>query len=587
MTVSSVLSPLRYISENAYTARYRLTAKPEKVRLHPLNISDATNYYADNELYNSNGEFIKHAGECANSSIGVPGTPFSAFMEQLVCDYEDMDELNLYATAGHDGNDSQWGQAGIDEFHRCSSTQTTLQPSPVYPALTEFQAEMLQRRELQMQESLQSTVWRSRARRSVPAVRVGDTILPIRVRSDFAQRRRTTDPKALKAAHTQNEACHGRAGDNSIGDEDLPCINSRGQQSAHTKSPLSCSNVMAGLYGIEADHRTYSDSSKVPFEVISSLGHGSLGIVEEVRTSPSKESFVRKRVQIPYSTRAQRLKIVQQEAAVLKSLTHTHIVRILGTYQEGLPTGRHFYSLLMSPVGDNDLSAFLDMVGEKQSRQPRHSRLLANSENFKELTWLKKWFQCLASALAYMHCKGIRHQDIKPSNIVHRGADIYFTDFSSSSPFKIGRTTSTETPARISLMYAAPETVRAPHEESYKRHGLGTDIFSLGCVFMEMLTVLDGRKVQDFHDFCLLKPSTPIENAQSATESARGVLLYSRVTRRTERWFEGAMGMPSAMYQACVKSMLKEDRESRPSAREVLESIKQRQPWKTSEHSCH
>lgn len=566
MTVSSVLSPLRYISENAYTARYRLTAKPEKVRLHPLSISNATNYYADNELYNS-----------------VPGTPFSAFMEQLVCDYEDMDELNLYATAGHDGNNSQWGEAGIDEFYRCSSTQTTLQPSRVHPAFTEFQAEMLQRRELQTQESLQSTVRRSRARRSVPAVRVGDTILPIRVRSDFAQRRQTTDPKALKAAHTRNEAYHGRAGDNPIGDEDLPCMNSRGQQSPHTKSLLS----IAGLYGIEADHRTYSDSSKAPFKVISSLGHGSLGIVEEVCTSPSKESFVRKRVQIPYSTRAQRLKIVQQEAAVLKSLTHTHIVRILGTYQEGLPTGRHFYSLLMSPVGDNDLSAFLDMVGEKQSRQPRYSRLLANSENFKELTWLKKWFQCLASALAYMHCKGIRHQDIKPSNIVHRGADIYFTDFSSSSPFKIGRTTSTETPARISLMYAAPETVRAPHEESYKRHGLGTDIFSLGCVFMEMLTVLDGRKVQDFHDFCLLKPSTPIENAQSATESARGVLLYSRVTRRTERWFEGAMGMPSAMYQACVKSMLKEDRESRPSAKEVLESIKQRQPWKTSECSYH
>lgn len=88
MAVSSVLSPLRYINENAYTARYRLTAKPEKVQQGPLN-TNPVNYYAGDAL--SNGE---------------PGTPFSAFMEQLVCDYEDMDELDLYAVGGYDDNDS-------------------------------------------------------------------------------------------------------------------------------------------------------------------------------------------------------------------------------------------------------------------------------------------------------------------------------------------------------------------------------------------------------------------------------------------------------------------------------------------------
>ena len=343
----------------------------------------------------------------------------------------------------------------------------------------------------------------------------------------------------------------------------------------------------AGLYGISAEHRIYSNSSEVPYKVINSLGYGSLGIVEEVRIPPSKESFVRKRVQIPYSTRAQCLRIVQQEAAILKSLTHIHIIKILSTYQDSSTTGRHFYSLLMSPVGDNDLCGFLDIMGEKQSRQPRHSEFLVNQGNFEELSWLKKWFQCLASALTYMHSKGVRHQDIKPSNIVYQGTNIFFTDFGSSGRFELGRTTSTETPARKSLMYAAPEMVGTLHEDAYKRHGLGADIFSLGCVFMEMLTVLDGRRMQDFHDFCLLKPNTQTEISQSGAGGTRGVLLYSCVTRRTEQWFEVTKGMPLAMYQACVKPMLKEDRKSRPSAKEVLESIRERQPWKTLECSCY
>lgn len=44
-------------------------------------------------------------------------------------------------------------------------------------------------------------------------------------------------------------------------------------------------------------------------------------------------------------------------------------------------------------------------------------------------------------------------QDIKPSNVIHRGSDIIFTDFSSSSRFEIGPTTSTENPARTSAIY--------------------------------------------------------------------------------------------------------------------------------------
>ncbi|XTI93898.1 hypothetical protein V2W45_1461810 [Cenococcum geophilum] len=73
-------------------------------------------------------------------------------------------------------------------------------------------------------------------------------------------------------------------------------------------------------------------------------------------------------------------------------------------------------------------------------------------------------------------------QDIKPSNVIHRGSDIIFTDFSSSSRFEISPTTSTENPART-------------------RHGRGSDISSPGHIFVEMLILIDRRTVSDFRAF--------------------------------------------------------------------------------------
>lgn len=409
--------------------------------------------------------------------------------------------------------------------------------------------------------------------RSVPAVRVGNIIMPMR--------RRTTGTEAPREAPLTRQLNPKKPPILSTEEQHR---NAAQEHPQHTNTVHSSTDVVAALYGLSPTHKVFDNMSQVPLIVVGRLGNGSLGVVEEVRTSLYKRSFVRKQVHLPYSNRKERLRIVEQEAAALRFLSHQHIVQLLGTYEEGVETGRHFYSLLMAPVGDNDLRTFLHIVGEKFSRQLHTPGLVAKPTNLKELAWLMKWFQCLASALAYMHRNGFRHQDIKPSNIIHRGPDIFFTDFSSSSAFEIGATTSTEEPARNSIMYAAPEAIKGRQDDHYRRHGLSSDIFSLGCVFMEMLTVLDGRKVQDLHEFCLLQEMAT--RAQAGAEESWATLLYSRSSRQTERWFDGAKTMTGAMYQACVKPMLEMDRQERPTADMVLESIRARQPWKSLECSC-
>lgn len=78
---------------------------------------------------------------------------------------------------------------------------------------------------------------------------------------------------------------------------------------------------------------------------------------------------------------------------------------------------------------------------------------------------------------------------------------MYFTDFSSASTFDVGQTTSTENPARTSYMYAAPEVFQINGE--LLKHCRGTDVFSLGAVFCEMLVVLMESTVDRFHRFLL------------------------------------------------------------------------------------
>lgn len=332
-------------------------------------------------------------------------------------------------------------------------------------------------------------------------------------------------------------------------------------KSDHCVEPNKNSELMAKECGLTFQHKEFSDINQNFLIVISSLGHGSLGIVEEVQISKRYTSFVRKRVQIPYHNRNQRLKIIKQEARVLESLVHRHVVQIIGSYSECPPSGRQFYSLLMSPVGDQDLKAFLEAVGD-----PSWDGRLDMARI--ERSWLQTWFMCLASTLAYMHSSGVRHQDIKPSNIIHRGSTIYFTDFSSSSQFQIGQTTSTENPARTSAMYSAPEVIN--RDGVLNRHGRGTDVFALGAVFCEMLTVLTGYSVEGFHKF-LLRSDSPegTKNSGPGAQAAKGILLYGQKIDRVSEWF----GM-NCFYCRCLWPMLTPDREKRPDADAVAKLIR-------------
>jgi len=296
---------------------------------------------------------------------------------------------------------------------------------------------------------------------------------------------------------------------------------------------------------IEFTHIEYKSHKIVPFVTIKQLGHGSLGSVDAVRRVGEEEGVIlaRKVVRIPNMSRKRLLPLIQQEVAVLRDLSHRHIVKVVSTY-ETTSVPRQF-GILISPAGDEDLSHFLERVGENEFPE-------------EDLQRLRKWQYCLASAVAYIHSHNIRHKDIKPSNAICKGDEIYLTDFGSAHQFSSGLTSSTEGYAvGVTKMYSAPEVV---HED---RRGRPADIYSLGCVFSEMVTVINKRGIEDFHDF----RSEPVPD-----EPDRMTLCYHATAHKMADWFGT---LEDSTVFLLIAQMMAQEQKLRPTADNVLASIAQ------------
>jgi serine/threonine protein kinase len=108
---------------------------------------------------------------------------------------------------------------------------------------------------------------------------------------------------------------------------------------------------------------------------------------------------------------------------------------------------------------------------------------------------LRTFYGCLAAALDYLHTSKIRHRDIKPQNILVKGVTVYLTDFGISLDWEgLSRSTTTEDSAKT-VLYCAPEVA------GYKPRNTASDVWSLGCVFLEIATVLAGLEVEDMQQF--------------------------------------------------------------------------------------
>ncbi|XP_006410055.2 LOW QUALITY PROTEIN: mitogen-activated protein kinase kinase kinase 18 [Eutrema salsugineum] len=199
------------------------------------------------------------------------------------------------------------------------------------------------------------------------------------------------------------------------------------------------------------------------------IGRGCFGTVSKAVSKIDGGVFAVKSVDLATCLPAQS-ESLENEIEILRSLkTHPHIVKFLGddVSRERTTTFRNLH-LEYLPEGD-----------------------VANGGIVVDETLLRRYVWCLVSALRHVHVNGIVHCDIKSKNVlvVNGGSSVKLADFGSAIEF--AKPTVGIAP-RGSPLWMAPEVIRREYQ------GPESDVWSLGCTVIEMLT---GKPAWEDHGF--------------------------------------------------------------------------------------
>lgn len=292
----------------------------------------------------------------------------------------------------------------------------------------------------------------------------------------------------------------------------------------------------------------------IPLRVEHQLGKGGTAVVESVQCK--RVRLVKKVIICNKKTRINREDAIG-EIQQLYRAQHTHIVRLVGTYviEDEL-------AILTYPCAEWNLEEFLSFSETSITPWQRSDAL-------------RQFFTCLIRVLDFIHSFPIKHMDIKPQNILvrnrPRSADggsghlkIYLTDFGSSRFYPSVDATETDTWTPFTRTYAAKEVVLQ------EMRGLSADIFSLACVFAEMLAgILDGENTQPHQSAGNYRQG--LKRARSGADNQPRP-YYSKLASVCQ-WLRDLPlpGEDSILTAICVWTfkMLNNDPGLRPTAREM------------------
>ncbi|PVH94620.1 kinase-like protein [Periconia macrospinosa] len=274
-----------------------------------------------------------------------------------------------------------------------------------------------------------------------------------------------------------------------------------------TPSPcVSVNGVVLDWSGLGTSHVDFSKADNPPLQQGRFLGYGVHGGVYETSYKGIalawKRKFCRHRI----------YRKERQEIEIIKRLDHRHVIKLVGTYTHG-----PFLGLLLWPVATCDLASLMEdvdwlqkevngelvkspsVVDSTEQQNERDARLEAlgisllsySTATEMAIAYLEKSLGCIASAIAYLHRSGIKHKDLKPSNILLSHNGLWVTDFGSATDFSVLTQSVTDNGERGTPKYFAPEVA------AFRPSGRSADIFSLGCIFLEIITLCVGYTLQE------------------------------------------------------------------------------------------
>ncbi|KAL8732934.1 MAG: hypothetical protein Q9181_003768 [Wetmoreana brouardii] len=259
--------------------------------------------------------------------------------------------------------------------------------------------------------------------------------------------------------------------------------------------------ILTDANHLEKGRHAYTKNGEDLFHLVKHLGRGGYGSVDMVWSRMSFRCFARKQFLRKRSAKEDQtvLKMFENELANIKRLSHEHLVKVVGSY-----TDQRSFAFLMDLVADMNLLTLLEQYNRLQN------------------DWspsLRSYFGCLANAVAHLHTQRIRHRDLKPANILIKDFKVYIADFGSALDWSnTTKDTTAEASVPATARYMSPEVAnRTPRNSA-------SDMWSLGVVYLEMVTVLRGRSLASLMKF--------MEN-----NGTKHPYVYGNAPATT-RWFE-------------------------------------------------
>ncbi|KAF2847513.1 kinase-like protein [Plenodomus tracheiphilus IPT5] len=296
----------------------------------------------------------------------------------------------------------------------------------------------------------------------------------------------------------------------------------------------------------EYRHFALKDAFTLGLEEQELLGSGGFGEVHAVEHQRTGRVYALKTMSRPgvHKDHVVWMTNFEREIQAMQRVKNRHCVELVASI-----TDLESCRLLCSPVADKDLSQLLE------------GDLTPHMEDV-----LRGAIGCVTAALVYLHTSNIRHGDLKINNILIKGGRVFLTDFGSSLDFSDSCISTTfGQPANLVRKYSAPEVF-----EQSPRSRL-TDIWSLGCVLLEMLSRICGHKPSAMKSYWLSHGTC--RNSYADNSDATG----SWVTQLIQSLLMSdlASDLNIAFLMAFVfQVLMQRDRLLRPTAVQVLDRLK-------------
>ncbi|PSN58277.1 Cyclin-dependent kinase 2 [Blattella germanica] len=194
------------------------------------------------------------------------------------------------------------------------------------------------------------------------------------------------------------------------------------------------------------------------FFKIEKIGEGTYGVVYKAQDKLTGNLVALKKIRLETETEGVPSTAIR-EISLLKELDHPNVVRLLDVVHSGKKLYLVFEFLMQ------DLKKYLD-----------------SSKDILPLSLVKSYLHQLLKGISYCHAHRVLHRDLKPQNLlIDKKGFIKIADFGLARAF--GMPVRTYTHEVVTLWYRAPEILLGS-----KFYSTAVDVWSLGCVFSEMLS---------------------------------------------------------------------------------------------------